>query len=144
MAADPYQLWRFVDAQRGTIDRAIAELRDGRKKTHWMWFVFPQLAELGQSPTAKFFGIRSTSEARDFLAHPLLGPRLRQCVELLDLWAGERSAEQILGSLDAMKLRSSLTLFDWVEPGTIFDQALLHFFDGARDQRTLALLNATR
>jgi uncharacterized protein (DUF1810 family) len=138
---DPYQLQRFVDAQQGVIDAALAELRAGSKQSHWMWFVFPQLAELGRSPTAKFYGIGSIEEARAYLEHALLGPRLRECVGALQQWAGQRSAEQILGSIDAMKLSSSLTLFDRTEPHALFERTLLNFFDGRRDELTLALLD---
>jgi uncharacterized protein (DUF1810 family) len=143
-SSDPYNLKRFVDAQQGAIDAAIAELRAGAKRSHWMWFVFPQLAGLGHSPAAKTFGLDSIDEARAYLAHDLLGPRLNQCVDALLPWAGKRSAEQILGPLDSMKLRSSLTLFDCASPGGMFERGLRAFFDGRPDERTLALLNAGR
>ena len=135
-----HDLQRFVDAQQGVIETAIDELRAGSKQSHWMWFVFPQLAGLGRSATAKFYGISSLDEARAYLDHHLLGPRLRQSVEALMPWAGARSAEQILGSIDSMKLRSSMTLFGCAELGGLFDQALLNFFGGNRDELTLALL----
>ena len=108
-----------------------------------MWFIFPQFAGLGSSATAQHFAVSSMGEARAYLEHPILGPRLRQCVEAL-LLLGGHSAEQILGPIDAMKLRSSFTLFDRVEPDRLFADGLLHFFDGGRDERTLALLNAQR
>lgn len=139
--SDPYNLQRFVDAQHGTYRTALAELRSGAKHSHWMWFVFPQLAGLGRSPTAQYYGIVSFDEARGYLAHPVLGPRLRECVEAILPWAGRRSVERIFGSIDALKLRSSLTLFDVVEPGDVFAEALDSFFRGERDERTLALLN---
>jgi uncharacterized protein (DUF1810 family) len=139
--SDPYNLQRFVDAQESVFDAALAELRAGSKRSHWMWFIFPQLAGLGRSPTARFYGIGSIDEARAFLTHPLLGPRLRQCVEALLPWAVRCNAEQILGSVDALKLRSSLTLFDRVETGSLFARAVDTFYDGKRDERTLALLN---
>jgi uncharacterized protein (DUF1810 family) len=142
--ADPHNLQRFVDAQFGVFDQALVELRAGAKQSHWMWFVFPQLAGLGHSPTAQFFALASRDEAGAYLRHPLLGSRLRQCVEALAQWAGERRAEQMLGPVDAMKLRSSLTLFDRLEPGGIFERALLDFFEGNRDQLTLALLDQRR
>jgi uncharacterized protein (DUF1810 family) len=104
-----------------------------------MWFVFPQLAGLGRSPTAQFYGIGSRSEASAYLEHPLLGRRLREAAETLLPWAGKRGAEEILGSIDAMKLRSCLTLFDVDEPGGLFGRTLAAFFDGP-DERTLALL----
>ena len=139
---DPFNLQRFVDAQEGVIEVALAELSAGEKRSHWMWFVFPQLAELGRSPTAKFYGIASIEEARAFLGHPLLGPRLRGSVEALSPWGKRRSAVQILGPIDALKLRSSLTLFDRVAHDGIFRQALLAFFTGEEDEHTLALLGA--
>jgi uncharacterized protein (DUF1810 family) len=140
--SDPFNLQRFVDAQEGIFESALAELKAGSKQSHWMWFIFPQLAGLGHSPTAKFFGISSLEEAKAFLDHPRLGRRLRDCVATLRPWAAKRSAEEILGPVDAMKLRSSLTLFDEVEPGGAFADSLSDFFDGRPDERTLALLNA--
>ena len=142
MTSDPYHLRRFVEAQQGLFGVALAELRAGSKQSHWMWFVFPQLAALGRSPTAKFYGIASIDEARAYLAHPVLGPRLQQAVEAVQPWPGSRTAEQIFGTVDAIKLRSCLTLFDLLEPGGIFAAALLNFFGGSRDERTLALLSA--
>ena len=141
---DPHNLQRFLDAQDGVIDTALAELRAGAKQSHWMWFVFPQLAGLGRSPTAQFYGIRSLDEARAYLEHSVLGPRLRESVDALMPWAGRRSAHRIFGAIDAMKLRSSLTLFDLVEPGGRFGEALRSFFGGDADQQTLALLAANR
>ena len=142
--SDPYSLQRFVDAQNGVIDQAISELRAGSKQSHWMWFVFPQLDGLGRSATAKFYAIRSIDEARAYLEHPLLGPRLRECVAALQLWGGRRSAEEIFGPVDLIKLKSSLTLFDLVEPESIFKAALLNFFGGRRDEQSLALLHRQR
>jgi uncharacterized protein (DUF1810 family) len=140
-AQDLHNLQRFVDAQQGVIETALAELADGAKRTHWMWFVFPQLAGLGRSDIAKFFGLASLDEARAYVPHPLLGARLRQSVSAILPWSGKRTAEQIFGTIDAMKLRSSLTLFDRVEPGSLFAQALMNFFGGQRDELTLALLD---
>ena len=142
-ASDPYDLDRFVRAQHGAYDDALAEIRGGRKRSHWMWFVFPQLAELGRSLTAKYYGIGGRDEAAAYLAHPLLGLRLREAVEAILPWADGRGAEQILGPIDAMKLRSSLTLFDAIEPGGPFARALEAFYDGP-DERTLALLADAR
>lgn len=139
--SDPYNLERFLHAQEDTYDTALAELRAGSKRSHWIWFIFPQLAGLGHSPTARFFGITSIDEARAYVDQPLLGHRLRDCVEAVSTWATSRTAEQILGPVDAMKLRSSLTLFDQVEPGAMFAEALDGFYGGNPDQRTLALLN---
>jgi uncharacterized protein (DUF1810 family) len=141
-SSDPYNFQRFIDAQNGVIDTALAELRAGSKQSHWMWFVFPQLAALGRSPKAQFYGISSIAEARGYLAHPLLGQRLRDCIEAVSAWAGKRTPEQMLGSIDAMKLRSSLTLFDRVAPGSVFEDTLSSLFDDNPDERTLALLNA--
>jgi len=102
--SDPHNLQRFIDAQDGVFDTALAELTAGAKRSHWMWFVFPQLTGLGRSSTAQYYGIASRDEARAYLAHPALGLRLRQCVEALLPWAGRRSPEQILGPIDALKL----------------------------------------
>jgi uncharacterized protein (DUF1810 family) len=141
---DPHDLQRFIDAQHGVFANALAELAAGSKRTHWMWFVFPQLAGLGRSPTALFYGIAGLGEARAYLDHPLLGARLRQALEALLPWAGPRSAGQILGSIDAMKLRSCLTLFDCVSPNDLFAAGLAAFFAGEVDERTLALVAPTR
>ena len=141
---DPYNLQRFVDAQDPVLDGVIAELRSGAKVSHWMWFVFPQLRSLGRSATAQYYGIASSDEARAYLVHALLGPRLRQCVEAVLPWAGTRPPEQIFGPVDALKLRSCLTVFDAIAPGSIFGAALTSFFDGQADEHTLALLNAER
>ena len=143
-ASEPYNLQRFVDAQEGVIDTALAEIRAGSKQSHWMWFVFPQLAELGRSHTAKYFGLASIDEARAYLDDSTLGSRLRQSVEALLPWAGERTAERIFGPIDMMKLKSCLTLFDVVEPNFLFEQGLVNFFAGARDELTLALLDPRR
>src|SRR5258708_16116822 len=138
---DAFDLQRFVDAQAPVYQRVVAELRHGFKQSHWMWFIFPQLAGLGRSPNSQFYSIASLDEARAYLAHPILGPRLMRCVEELLSWADRRSAEQILGPIDAIKLRSCLTLFEALEPGSLFAAALAAFFGGKRDERTLALLN---
>ena len=138
---DPHHLQRFVEAQDGLFEAALGELRAGSKQTHWMWFIFPQLRGLGRSSTAQYYGISGLDEARAYLEHRLLGPRLRQCVEALLPWADRRSTEQILGAVDALKLRSSLTLFDRLEPNELFDEALAAFYGGERDDRTLALLD---
>ena len=142
--SDPYDLQRFIAAQENSFDAALAELRAGSKQSHWMWFIFPQLAGLGRSPTAQYYGIASLDEARAYLGHPVVGPRLRQCLDALLRWEGRRSPKQILGPTDALKLRSSLTLFDRVEPESRFERALLAFYGGDRDERTLAMLNGAR
>lgn len=137
--ADPFQLQRFVDAQEGVFDVALLELQAGRKQSHWMWFIFPQLAELGRSPTSQFYGIRSLHEARAYLAHPLLGDRYRQCVEAVHMWGGKRDAAEIFGDVDAMKLRSSLTLFEAASGDPLMADALQVFFEEP-DEATLRIL----
>lgn len=141
--SDPFDLERFIEAQQGVYDRALAEIRLGRKQSHWIWFVFPQLAALGRSPTAKHFGIGSLEEARAYLSHAVLGPRLREAIERLLPWAGKRSAQDILGPIDAMKLRSCLTLFDQIESNGLFAQALADFYDEP-DPLTLAQMAELR
>jgi len=134
-------LERFVQAQDqgGTYDRALTELRAGRKTSHWMWFVFPQIAGLGRSATAQRYAIESLDEARAYLDHPVLGPRLRGCAAVLTALSGS-TAEQILGGIDAMKLRSSMTLFSLAAPGeAIFTEVLEHYFEGAPDEGTVRL-----
>jgi len=139
---DPYDLQRFVDAQADVYDDVLDELRAGRKASHWMWFVFPQLRGLGHSPTAQRYGIASLDEARAYLAHPLLGERLRECTGLV-LRVEGRSAHAIFGSPDDMKFRSSMTLFDVAAAGEpLFADALRTYFEGAPDRRTLELLHA--
>jgi uncharacterized protein (DUF1810 family) len=131
---------RFVTAQAPVIDRVLAELRAGRKETHWMWFVFPQLAGLGWSDMAQLYAIADLEEAQRYLAHPLLGPRLVQCTAIVNALAG-RTAHDIFGSPDDLKFRSSMTLFGaaaTAEPA--FQTAITRFFDGVADARTLALL----
>jgi len=137
-------LQRFVDAQESRIFDAMVELRGGRKRSHWMWFVFPQLRGLGHSQMAWHFGIASRDEAAAFLAHPVLGPRLRECVELVLAVRG-RTAHEIFGSPDDLKLCSCLTLFAEVAGGdSVFDRALRQYFGGQPDQATLALLARSR
>ncbi len=135
-ASDPFDLARFVSAQEGSYATALEEIRQGAKRSHWMWYVFPQLAGLGHSAMARHYASRSLDEARAYLAHPLLGPRLRACVEGLDALEGS-SAERVFGTVDAMKLRSSLTLFE--AAGAPFGPTIERWC-GERDQRTLELL----
>lgn len=137
--ADPFQLQRFVDAQERSFEVALAELHAGRKQSHWMWYIFPQLAGLGRSPTAQFYGIRSLHEARAYLAHPVLAQRYRDAVEAILGWSGRRSADEILGSVDAMKLRSSLTLFENASGDPLLADSIEAFFGGP-DDATLSLL----
>jgi uncharacterized protein (DUF1810 family) len=138
---DPFDLARFVRAQDGGVyERALGELRAGRKRSHWMWFVFPQVAGLGRSATAQSYAISGTPEAQAYLDHPVLGPRLVECAQaLLDLPGDDPVA--VLGSTDAMKLRSSMTLFETAEPeAAVFGQVLDRFFGGERDAATTRLL----
>ncbi len=138
MSEDPFALARFVRAQdeAGTYERALAELRAGRKRSHWMWFVFPQLAGLGSSAMAQRYAIGSLAEARAYLADPVLGVRLRECARAL-LGLREIGAEEVLGSVDALKLRSSMTLFAIADPGeALFSEVLRRYFDAATDERT--------
>jgi len=136
-------LERFVEAQRTAWPQAIAELRAGRKRSHWMWFIFPQIAGLGRSGTARFYAIEGRDEAQAYLVHPLLGPRLAEgCDALLD-HAGRTTAEAMLGCIDAIKLRSSMTLFEAVGEGEMqarFGAVLDVFYGGHRDLDTLRLL----
>jgi uncharacterized protein (DUF1810 family) len=141
-AADPYRLERFVSAQDdgGTFDQAVSELRTGRKTSHWMWFVFPQVAGLGHSSLSRTYAISGLDEARAYLAHPVLGARLRQSAEAV-LAVPDRTAEQVLGGIDAQKLRSSMTLFLRAAPGEdLFRRVLERFFDGVEDPATDRLL----
>jgi uncharacterized protein (DUF1810 family) len=142
MTSDPYHLERFVAAQdaRGTYASAVAELRAGRKVTHWMWFVFPQIAGLGMSAMSRRYAISSLEEARRYLAHPILGERLRACARtLIELDSG--TADDVFGPVDAMKLRSSMTLFARAAPeDTLFREVLDRYFDGHADDATEARL----
>ena len=138
--ADPFDLQRFVSAQRGVFDRALAELRQGRKASHWMWFVFPQIAGLGRREMSVRYAISTVDEAIAYWRHDILGPRLRACIEAL-LTHPHLSARQIMGSPDDLKLRSSLTLFAQAVPDEpLFAEGLLRFFDGTPDPETLARL----
>jgi uncharacterized protein (DUF1810 family) len=133
-------LARFVAAQSGVYELALAELRAGAKRTHWMWFVLPQLRGLGHSLMADRYGIEELGEAQAYLAHPLLGHRLRECVEAVLTHSGQKDAATILGVVDAIKFQSSLTLFEAAGGGSLFGQALDAFYKGERDRRTLAMI----
>jgi uncharacterized protein (DUF1810 family) len=138
-----FDLDRFVAAQAAAYATALGELRAGRKRSHWIWFVFPQLRGLGMSEAAQTYGVSGLAEARAYLAHPVLGPRLREAVGVMLSHRGV-SANAILGDLDAMKFRSCLTLFARAAPGeAVFASALAAFFGGAPDARTVALLEAS-
>lgn len=142
---DPHRLQRFVDAQDddGTYESALRELRDGRKRSHWMWFIFPQLAGLGQSPTSRRYAISSLEEARAYVEHPVLGPRLEECARALLQRTGG-SARDIFGGIDAMKLRSSMTLFHRADPdNALYSEVLDRYFGGELDSATDRLLGAS-
>lgn len=140
MADDPFDLQRFVEAQAPVYERVRAELRNGRKHSHWMWYVFPQIAGLGHSAMAQRYAISSLDEAKAYLAHPVLGQRLRECTRLMVQVDG-KSAYEILGSPDDMKFRSCMTLFARAAPqDEIFGAALDKYFDGGVDASTLAKL----
>ena len=137
---DPYNLQRFVDAQKPVIEQVCSELREGCKKSHWMWFIFPQIKGLGHSETARTFAISSREEAQAYLNHPILGPRLRECSWLATLVEG-RSARQIFGSIDALKFRSSMTMFASVTSDNgVFTEALQKYFGGNVDSLTVEKL----
>jgi len=137
---DPYSLQRFVEAQDSVFEDVRSELRDGRKRTHWMWFIFPQIGGLGHSPMTERFAISSLDEARAYLAHPILGPRLRECTQLVNSVEG-RSISQIFGYPDDMKFRSSMTLFAHATPADkMFTDALQKYFQGKHDPATIERL----
>ncbi|MFO0799594.1 MAG: DUF1810 domain-containing protein [Gemmataceae bacterium] len=138
--SDPYDLARFVRAQEHDFAAALAEVRAGRKESHWMWYVFPQLAGLGSSPTARTYGLSGRAEAEAYLAHPVLGPRLVEIASAALAVAG-RTAFDVFGTPDDLKLRSCATLFARVAPpGSVFEHLLAKYFDGEPDPRTLRLL----
>ena len=140
MSADPWNLARFLEAQQGQYERALGEIRSGQKRSHWMWYVFPQFTGLGNSPTAVEYAIKSREEAKQYLAHPVLGRRLVECAEAV-LQIDDRSAHEIFGSPDDLKLRSSATLFASVSPdGSVFHRVIDQYFDGRPDQRTIELI----
>jgi uncharacterized protein (DUF1810 family) len=137
---DRFQLQRFVDAQKPVYETVVGELRAGRKRSHWMWFIFPQIAGLGQSVTARTFGVSSLAEAAAYLAHPVLGPRLRECAALVAS-IEQRSIDEIFDHPDDMKFHSSMTLFAHAAPREpIFAACLQKYFGGQPDPRTLARL----
>ena len=140
MEADPYNLARFVEAQAQIYSRVTAELAAGAKQTHWMWFIFPQIAGLGFSAMARRYAIGSRAEAAAYLAHPILGSRLKECTHLV-LAAKDRTIHAILGSPDDVKFRSSMTLFAAVSDDPLFTQAIDRYYAGAPDQATLDILH---
>jgi uncharacterized protein (DUF1810 family) len=139
-ADDPHNLKRFVQAQRNDFARALAELKGGRKRSHWMWYIFPQFDGLGFSSTSRLYSIKTLAEAGAYLQHPVLGPRLIECAEAV-LGVDDRSAHEIFGSPDDMKLRSCATLFASVSSAaSVFERLLDKYFHGERDAKTLELL----
>jgi uncharacterized protein (DUF1810 family) len=137
---DPYNLQRFVDAQAPVYKEVLAELRDGHKSGHWMWFIFPQIKGLGHSHLSQKYAISSREEAEAYLRHPILGPRLQECTRLVTLVEG-RSIDKIFGHTDSLKFRSSLTLFAHAAPGReVFQDALQKYFGGSVDSLTLERL----
>jgi uncharacterized protein (DUF1810 family) len=140
---DPYDLNRFISAQEGVYDRALAELCDGLKRSHWMWYIFPQIDGLGNSPTTRHYSIKSLEEARQYLAHSVLGPRLKECAEAVLAVQG-LSAADIFGHPDDWKLQSSMTLFELVSgPQSVFGRILDKYYQGKRDTRTLQIVGKT-
>lgn len=142
VSSDPYNLERFIEAQRGGFEQACDELERGRKTGHWMWFIFPQIAGLGYSAMSQKYAIGSLEEAQAYLAHPVLGPRLREIARIMN-GLEERSAYQVFGSPDDMKLRSSMTLFaQATKENEVFVEVIDKYFGGERDERTLKLVRA--
>ena len=137
---DPYDLNRFISAQEGVYDRALAELRGGLKRSHWMWYIFPQIDGLGHSPTTRHYSIKSLEEARQYLAHPVLGARLVACTEAVLAVQGQ-SASDIFGHPDDWKLQSSMTLFELAAgPGSVFGRVLEKYYQGKQDSKTLQIV----
>lgn len=142
MCSNNFNLVRFVEAQNGVYPIALKELQEGRKRSHWMWYVFPQFKHLGHSYNAKYYGISGIEEAAAFLKHPILGQRLREVTStILHLFGND--AEAIFGGVDAMKLRSSMTLFDVVSPQDVFARVLDKYFGGQRDSKSIQLIEKT-
>ena len=138
--ADPYNLQRFVTAQDAVYETVLSEMKDGKKRSHWMWFIFPQITGLGHSPMAINFSISSKAEAEAYLLHDRLGSRLRECAQLV-LEIEGRTSSEIFGDIDAIKLRSCMTLFATVSDAPVFIEALSKFYGGDRDKKTLEILN---
>ena len=143
-ANDPHDLTRFVQAQVGDYEQALSEVRNGQKRSHWMWYIFPQYDGLGFSSTSKRYAVKSIAEAEAYLRHPVLGPRLVECVEAV-LGIEGSSAATVFGSPDDVKLRSCATLFAGVSPpGSVFERLLGKYFEGVGDEKTLRLLGIAR
>lgn len=140
MIVDKYNLNRFIEAQSGVYHIALKELQDGRKRSHWMWYIFPQLKGLGHSHNSNFYGISRTEEASEYLEHPILGSRLREVSNTI-LNLATCDVVEVFGGIDSLKLKSSMTLFDLVLPNDIFTLVLDKYFNGQRDRSTIVLLN---
>ena len=140
-SGDPYDIDRFVRAQATDYDQALSELREGRKRSHWMWYIFPQIEGLGLSPMSRQYAIKGAAEARAYLDHPVLGPRLQECAAVVYGISG-RTALGIFGAPDDMKLRSSATLFASVSGGGVFEQLIQKYFEGQLDDKTLQALKS--
>jgi uncharacterized protein (DUF1810 family) len=137
---DPYSLSRFINAQETIFEVVLAELRSGQKRSHWMWFIFPQIEGLGHSPTSRYYAIKSLDEAREYLNHPILGSRLVECAEIL-LGIEGRTASEIFGFPDDLKFRSCMTLFACIaNSASVFDRVLEKYFGGKQDENTLGWL----
>lgn len=141
MVQDLFNLNRFVEAQEVICPTALQELKLGRKRSHWMWYIFPQLKHLGHSYNSKFYGISGLEEATAYLEHPVLGQRLREISETI-LALPTDDAREVFGGIDSLKLRSSMTLFDLVSPDDVFAQVLDKYFNGQKDDRTISMINS--
>ncbi len=139
MTLDPYNLHRFIEAQEGVYPQALEELQDGRKRSHWMWYILPQLAGLGRSYNSNYYGISGLKEAKSYLEHPVLGPRLREVSETILSLPTDNAAE-VFGGIDSMKLRSSMTLFDLVSPKDTSARVLEKYFSGCPENHTISIL----
>lgn len=137
-----YNLQRFVKAQHNDYETALAEIRKGRKRSHWIWYVFPQFKEFAHSHIAEYYGIEDKGEAEAYLQHPILGHRIREISEAL-LQHKDKDIKEIFGELDAGKVRSCMTMFDYLSPNDVFSQVLDTFYDGKRGERTLKVLSTT-
>ena len=133
-------LMRFTEAQKETYQTALKEIKNGHKRTHWMWYIFPQIIGLGSSSMSMRYAIRDMTEARAYLAHPVLGPRLREAMSMVLSHRGKKTAREIFFGIDALKLRSSATLFDLVSPDDVFKDILDVFYDGKPCEKTLSIL----
>lgn len=143
MDQDKYNLTRFIEAQSNVYPIALRELHEGQKRSHWMWYIFPQLKHLGHSGNSKFYGISGFEEATPYIDHPILGKRLREvCETILNL--PDNDAVKVFGVIDSLKLKSSMTLFDLVSPNNVFARVLEKYFNGQRDNRTINIIDSSK